>query len=112
MNVLPEHAIKIRLLRVTFGVYLLLDCDEVVYVGQSESIEARVVHHSKKGKRFNSFVALECQTIDEMNELEERLIALYRPKYNTAGIKRRFQAPRLSRRQQKVIESYMRGGNK
>jgi hypothetical protein len=59
---------------------------EIVYIGQTKSLGQRLNDHYKnKDKEFNS---LSFFFIDEefINEIEEILISIWRPKYNEKGI--------------------------
>lgn len=64
------------------GVYFLLDDDEIVYVGQSTDIEARIsVHYNQKKKRFNRYTYLSCSA-EYLNDIEAHYIVHLAPKYN------------------------------
>lgn len=72
------------------GIYFLIDCDEVVYVGQSVDIRSRLEQHSNAGmakgtkeKNFNRFFFVNCQR-EELDRLEAYYILKFRPKYNIA----------------------------
>lgn len=69
-----------------FGVYFLLDGEEVVYVGQSHCVNARVRQHQSEGaKRFDRAVWL---SVPEklLWDIEDAFISVFRPKYNrTSG---------------------------
>jgi len=62
------------------GIYFLIRCDEIVYVGQAADIISRVYHHTKK-KVFDSFTYLECKDGD-MNLIEAEYILEFNPVYN------------------------------
>ena len=62
------------------GVYFLFDGDELVYVGKSKNIMARIgTHIADEQKTFDSFEIFET---DDYSRLEEFLIRLLKPKYN------------------------------
>lgn len=67
------------------GIYFLLNNDdEVVYVGQSMDIYARIKSHtrdSEKNKLFTHFKAI-CCPIDELNKWEQYFITQLNPKLN------------------------------
>jgi excinuclease UvrABC nuclease subunit len=67
------------------GCYLLWKDDEIIYVGQSVNIIARIGVHSEH-KEFDeySYFELEHPTKDELNELEAALIIKYAPSLNQA----------------------------
>lgn len=64
------------------GIYLLCDCEEVVYVGKSISINGRLNTHKASDKLFDSVVILEIGNVADMHILELVLINKYKPKYN------------------------------
>lgn len=79
------------------GVYLLLYKGEVVYVGQSTKLHARIGGHiGTKGKRprqmlspralptirFDQVLAMPCM-LSDLDRIETELIKKYLPKYNT-----------------------------
>ena len=77
---------QIRELRQRFkplcGIYFLFDGDEIVYIGQSVNILARVgVHFFDKNKQFNSFAYIE-YPLGTLAELEAEYILIFVPKYN------------------------------
>jgi len=65
--------------RVETGLYYLYDGDELVYIGSSDSVFARVGCHSDK--TWDHFAVIECGK-DERYILEAREILEYQPKYN------------------------------
>lgn len=64
------------------GIYLLCDCEEVVYVGKSTAINGRLSTHKASDKLFDSVVILEINNVADMHILELVLINKYKPKYN------------------------------
>ena len=81
------------------GVYCLLLCGEVVYVGQSVSVYRRLAQHHGSAKRKKNYLNMplgDLRTIhiefdavmvkwcskDRLDLLEEELIRRYRPKHN------------------------------
>jgi len=70
------------------GVYLLLDKEEIVYIGESGGLYSRIGSHQKK-KVFNSFRILPCKQ-SRRKYWEKVLIKKYKPKYN------RFKLPKGS----------------
>jgi excinuclease UvrABC nuclease subunit len=83
-----QEGIQTHLLpQVVCGIYFLLDTypdgDEVVYVGQSLDIHKRIRSHlSEDVKDFNLFAFIEVEDPQLLNEMEERFILKYLPKYN------------------------------
>jgi hypothetical protein len=68
----------------TSGVYFLCDGDEVVYVGQSSCISARLGTHIMEGvKKFDHdrVFFLPCP-IESLNLIEQHYIETLKPKYN------------------------------
>lgn len=62
------------------GVYFLYDKGELVYVGQSKNILARI--HQHKDKVFDTFNYLEIEDEKKRNDKEIDLIMQHTPKYN------------------------------
>lgn len=64
------------------GIYFLLSNDEIVYVGQSQSVLTRIAaHHQAKEKVFNRIFVIECKPV-ELNHLEALYIDKYKPRHN------------------------------
>ena|SRR3990167_5482971 len=61
------------------GVYFLLDCNEVVYVGQSVNVYNRIGRH--EDKQFNRYAFVPC-AIDSLDMLESLYIHCLRPRLN------------------------------
>lgn len=79
------------------GIYFLCDGDEVVYVGQSVCVLARLGTHVTEGKKtfdHDRVFFLPCP-IASLNTVEQHLIETMKPKYN-GGV---FSPHRLSERQ-------------
>lgn len=65
------------------GIYFLFDGNEVVYVGQSVNILARInVHLAQEKKAFDAFAFVEYPQ-DVLNEVEAAYIVKLCPRYNT-----------------------------
>lgn len=71
------------------GIYFLIDeKGEVVYVGQSINVHARIAQHeSDSHKVFSRAKVIPCRK-DELRTLEMRYIAEHRPRYNRVGLPR------------------------
>lgn len=71
------------------GVYFLLNDDDIVYIGQSVDCFNRVLTHSRDvRKEFNRTCYIPvCR--DELNDIEETLISIFKPKHNVRGINSR-----------------------
>lgn len=70
------------------GVYLLYDHDELVYIGQSKNIIARVGSHaSGTTKHFTHFAILKPTDPEDRFAIESFLIKTLRPKYNSRQTK-------------------------
>jgi len=83
-NLLREHQIAKAAApwaRAT-GVYFLLLGDEVVYVGQSVNIHARIAQHT--GKTFDRYAYVPCLA-DQLDVLESLYIHCLQPKLNLYG---------------------------
>ena len=63
------------------GIYLLIDNDEIVYVGKSLTPEQRVGTHQYSDKNFDSYYIVSCNE-EELQNLEAKYIFKYHPKYN------------------------------
>jgi hypothetical protein len=75
----PANFEKIR------GIYFLLENDELVYIGQSTNIMARISHHiADPDKSFNQHTIMPVVPEVSLNDLEAILILKYKPKYNTS----------------------------
>ncbi len=71
------------------GVYFLIDGDEVVYVGQSVNVAARILQHiACPTKQFNRACYVPVHP-DELDDTEKSLITLFAPKHNSMGLPRR-----------------------
>ena len=67
-------------------VYLLMQGDEVVYVGKSVSRITRLYQHwSLSDKEFDRVATIKCDALDQA-QLETSLIAMLRPRYNIQGV--------------------------
>ncbi len=66
------------------GIYLLIRCDEVVYVGQSRNLLPRILMHVEGSdavncpKLFDSFAYIECEP-SELDHLERHWIGVFDP---------------------------------
>jgi hypothetical protein len=66
------------------GVYFLLDCEEIVYVGKSVDVRNRLKQHSDNlNKVWNRYFFIRCDR-EELDRLEAYYILRFRPKYNIA----------------------------
>jgi hypothetical protein len=63
------------------GFYLLIDNDEIVYVGKSATPKQRVGTHQYSDKNFDSYYIVSCNE-EELQDLEAKYIFKYHPKYN------------------------------
>lgn len=77
------------------GVYFLLLQDEIVYIGQSRDIVARInTHIDEQTKQFDRVLYLPCPA-GLLDHYEKRLISLMRPRYNGVGPGKRMGAASL-----------------
>lgn len=65
----------------TCGVYFLIKENEVVYVGQSVNIAARIIAHKNDGKVFDEVKFILCEK-EKLDEKEMFFIKLLQPKLN------------------------------
>lgn len=73
--------------KLTSGVYFLYKGDELVYIGESDSIFSRVGTHIREGvKDFDTWAYHEIEGTRERKALEGFLISIYKPKYNEVGL--------------------------
>lgn len=63
------------------GIYFLILGDEIVYVGKSSNVGARIAEHSSRGRDFDRFHVILCLP-DEADDLEQNYIKAIRPKQN------------------------------
>jgi hypothetical protein len=63
------------------GVYFLFSGDEIVYIGQSRNVPARVQHHMGSDKEFDRYSHIVLPA-DSLNEWESFYIHLFQPRYN------------------------------
>ena len=64
------------------GVYFLMLDHEIVYVGQTTDVFARLHRHQRdKSKAFNSFSFIQCKP-EDLDELEAKYIDAFLPVYN------------------------------
>ena len=77
------RGLKMGIDEVPQGIYFLLDGDEIVYVGQSKNIFARIGDHVRGSKDFDSFTFIDLDIDgDDLNLAEAELIYRLEPKYN------------------------------
>lgn len=82
VDVAIEQAIPVPDQPKVGGIYLLLDGDEVVYVGQSNNIHWRAVQHRhQSSKQFDRYAYIMCAETD-VNTIEAYLILHFAPRYN------------------------------
>lgn len=82
-------------LRRNSAVYFLLCEEEVIYVGQSSDVMARISRHRREGKKFDAFAYMECEP-EDLDRLETLYINAFVPRENlTFGNHR---APGISHR--------------
>jgi hypothetical protein len=68
-------------LRRNSAVYFLLRDGDVIYVGQSSDVMARISRHRREGKQFDSFAYMECEP-EELDRLESLYINAFVPPEN------------------------------
>lgn len=67
------------------GVYLLMKGPEIIYVGTSSNMGARIASHRANGRDFEKAFYIEARD-DEREILEDVLIRKIRPKQNTSKV--------------------------
>lgn len=68
-----------------FIVYFLLRGKRIVYIGRTQDIQQRIAVHKSTlwvKQWFSTCRIIECKTFSKMCKYEERLINLFKPKYN------------------------------
>ena len=68
------------------GVYILMDGEEIVYVGMSESNMSKRIKIHKKTKKFNKVLCLSVENNYCHSGIESVLIKYFNPKYNKAVV--------------------------
>jgi hypothetical protein len=64
------------------GIYLLLQGDEIVYIGQSKCLLNRLASHLRnRPHEFDGFHVIEC-AVEELDSTERALIRKHQPKLN------------------------------
>jgi prophage regulatory protein len=64
------------------GIYFLIDGDQIVYIGKSINVFARIAEHQRNNeKKFDTFTYIQIP-IDQLDEFEVEYINAYKPKYN------------------------------
>jgi hypothetical protein len=63
------------------GVYVLIERDVITYVGRARNAIARILAHSKNGRRFTHYVIIPCEEA-RLALLEEKMIIRLRPAEN------------------------------
>jgi hypothetical protein len=69
----------------TPGVYLLFRSGELIYIGQSVDVHARIKAHKCNGRKFDFAAYGFCFDPDERSNIERQLIERYRPAENTVS---------------------------
>lgn len=73
------------------GIYLLLQGDTVVYVGQAKVIRHRVAAHISEGfKKFDSVMFVRCD-LGSLDRLEREYIQKLLPKYNQCSLSKQLR---------------------
>lgn len=78
------------------GIYLLIDEDEIVYVGQTSNFNQRIfIHIVERKKNFDSFLFIESN--ENLDDLESYYTRLFMPKYNISSFKENDQIKRAKK---------------
>lgn len=65
-----------------FCVYFLIQREQIVYVGSTNSLSIRMEDHRRNGKVFDKYFVINCKTKDESLELEKYYIKSINPYFN------------------------------
>ena len=68
------------------SLYLLFNCGELVYIGQTTDAVKRRKQHKNMGKKFDTMLILAVPNSIDVVELESRLIAAIKTQYNKCNI--------------------------
>ena len=68
------------------SLYLLFDGQDLVYIGQTSNVSERKKQHKAKGKRFDAMLIVAVPNTLDAVQLEGRLIAAIKTKYNRCNI--------------------------
>jgi len=85
-NDILENKTSIEEIAPKSAIYFLFNNDEIVYIGKSSDVIARIKNHLKDTtKKFThySIIGTSLETI-EQTLIENELIMIFKPKYNTA----------------------------
>lgn len=63
------------------GIYFLMQCGQVIYVGQTKRLLARLEQHRKDGRKFDAFSFIPCAA-SRLNELERTYVEMLMPPEN------------------------------
>jgi len=83
-EIMETYGKKLMPVELHAGIYFLVKNNEVVYIGQSRSIEVRVSAHIGS-KDFDKAYFFECP-IEELDEIEMELIRAVKPVLNTTYV--------------------------
>lgn len=64
-------------------VYFLIDGDRIVYVGKTMRAGSRLHLHVADGKKFDRVAFIECESVEQMSELEFAYICKFDPPLNS-----------------------------
>jgi hypothetical protein len=81
-EIMETYGKKLMPVELHTGIYFLVKNNEVVYIGQSKTIEVRVSTHIG-AKDFDKAYYFECP-LEELDEVEMELIRAVKPVLNTA----------------------------
>ena len=67
------------------GIYFLYEKDIIVYIGKSKNIAQRLLDH-RVTKNYDKVITYNTKTEADMHSIENYLINIHKPKYNTDGL--------------------------
>jgi hypothetical protein len=74
-----------------YVIYFLYDGDNIVYVGKSRDVDARIRAHNSSKKIFDSYSLYEVLEESSMDIIERYFINKYLPKYNQDGMTKKLK---------------------
>jgi excinuclease UvrABC nuclease subunit len=91
-----EQVIEKATKLISCGLYFLVKNNEIIYIGQSTNISARLDSHTIKNhsyKDYDKVFIYECLDAAERTALEEYYIEKFKPRYNSNNNSRNYCPP-------------------
>jgi hypothetical protein len=108
---------KVKTAEYLYGIYFLMDGEELVYIGSTTKGEHRIGQHRFK-KQFTHYLfqeikfensLMDAEKIEQLLFLESRLISFYRPKYNKSLPVTKFKSVESIKNLTRIDKRTMRG---